>query len=180
MGATNAAANRIPVEVRYAGMSDALAHDDRFALVLADPPYVPTRDVARYPDDPRHAIDGGADGLDVVRTCLAVIAAHASPGAPVALQVRGPAQVDRVTAVVGREGLPLTARAGARRVAERAVLVLRAGRTTRRRVTSAEGAGRLRTVGFAANGASCAGPRRVQEGACASSATSLESDSAQQ
>ena len=121
----NAAANRIPVEVRYAGMSDALAHDDRFALVLADPPYVPSRDVARYPDDPRHAIDGGADGLDVVRTCLAVITAHASPGAPVALQVRGPAQVDHVTAVVAREGLPLTAERAHVVSPERAVLVLR-------------------------------------------------------
>ena len=92
---------------------------------LDTPPYVPTRDVARYPDDPRHAIDGGADGLDVVRTCLAVIAAHASPGAPVALQVRGPAQVDHVTAVVGREGLPLTAERAHVVSPERAVLVLR-------------------------------------------------------
>ena len=92
---------------------------------LDTPPYVPTRDVVRYPDDPRHAIDGGADGLDVVRTCLAVVTAHASPGAPIALQVRGPAQVDRVTAVVAREGLPLTAERARVVSPERAVLVLR-------------------------------------------------------
>ena len=98
----------------------AIGHAD-----LDTPPYVPTRDVVRYPDDPRHAIDGGANGLDVVRACLAVIAAHASPGAPVALQVRGPAQVDRVTAVVGREGLPLTAERAHVVSPERAVLVLR-------------------------------------------------------
>ena len=121
----NAAANRIPVEVRHAAMDDALEDGERFALVLADPPYVPTRDVARYPADPRHAIDGGADGLDAVRSCLAAITGHAAPGAPVALQVRGPAQADRVAAVVRREGLPFTAERTRVVSPERAVLVLR-------------------------------------------------------
>ncbi len=128
----NAAANRIPVDVRHAPMDDALDDEERFALVLADPPYVPTRHVARYADDPRHAIDGGADGLDVVRTCLAVSTDHASVGAPVALQVRGPAQADHVTDVVRREGLPFTADRVHVVSPERAVLVLRAGAPVRR------------------------------------------------
>jgi release factor glutamine methyltransferase len=122
----NAAANRVPVDVRHAPMEDALDDDERFALVLADPPYVPTRHVARYADDPPHAIDGGADGLDVVRTCLGVITGHAPVGAPVALQVRGPAQADHVTGVVRREGLPFTPDRVHVVSPERAVLVLRA------------------------------------------------------
>jgi methylase of polypeptide subunit release factors len=123
----NAAANGLAVDVRHAPMEEALDDGEQFALVLADPPYVPTRQVTRYPDDPRHAIDGGADGLDVVRACLAVITRHAGASAPVVLQVRGPAQADRVAALVQQDGLPFAAERAHVVSPERAVLVLRVG-----------------------------------------------------
>jgi release factor glutamine methyltransferase len=120
----NAAANQLETDVRHAAMDHALADGERFALVLADPPYVPTPEVATYPDDPPHAIDGGDDGLDVVRTCLAVAMRHARSHASVVLQVRGPAQADRVRRLVEREGLPFTDGRVHVVSPERAVLIL--------------------------------------------------------
>jgi release factor glutamine methyltransferase len=84
------------VDVRRGSFADALAPGERFPLVLADPPYVPTADITRYPDDPVQAIDGGADGLDLVRVCLQVAADHTSAGAAVLLQVRGEDQAVRI------------------------------------------------------------------------------------
>lgn len=53
-------------DVRCGDLTGALAADERFPLVLADPPYVPSDEVDSRPHDPAGAIDGGADGLDVV------------------------------------------------------------------------------------------------------------------
>lgn len=65
----------------------ALAADERFPLVLADPPYVPTEQVTSLPRDPEHAIDGGPDGLDLARTCLAVADDHLLDDGLVLLQL---------------------------------------------------------------------------------------------
>jgi len=48
----------------------------RFDLVTANPPYIPTGDIAGLTADirdfePRLALDGGADGLDVLRRIVA-------------------------------------------------------------------------------------------------------------
>ncbi|HET8930974.1 MAG TPA: class I SAM-dependent methyltransferase [Acidimicrobiales bacterium] len=64
------------VEVRVAELPEGLRDTERFPIILADPPYVPTEMVRGYPDDPVGAIDGGADGLDGVRTCLDVATRH--------------------------------------------------------------------------------------------------------
>lgn len=80
------------VEVRHGPMADVLHVDERFPLVLADPPYIPTVDVSTFPADPRPAIDGGTDGLDVVRACLALGARHLAKDGAMVLQVRDTAQ----------------------------------------------------------------------------------------
>src|SRR4051794_20079115 len=54
------------VEVRTKRLEEALRPGEVFPLVLADPPYLPTADIGRWPEDPRTAIDGGRDGLTVV------------------------------------------------------------------------------------------------------------------
>ena len=84
------------VEVRCGRLGECVAVDERFALVLADPPYLPTADVARYPDDPPLAVDGGSDGLDVARECLAVAAGCLAPGGRLLLQLRDAAQARRL------------------------------------------------------------------------------------
>jgi methylase of polypeptide subunit release factors len=91
------------VEVRQQRLEDAAGPGERFALVLADPPWVPSAEIGRFPDDPPQAIDGGPDGLDLARTCLRVAAGHLLPGAPVLLQLGGRAQVPALAAA--RTGL---------------------------------------------------------------------------
>jgi methylase of polypeptide subunit release factors len=83
-------------EVRTARLETALAPDERFALIVADPPYLRSSDVARWPEDPQAAIDGGADGLDVIRQCIAVATEHLTADGQLLLQVAGPAQDARV------------------------------------------------------------------------------------
>lgn len=86
-------------EVRLATLEDAMNTDERFPLVIADPPYLCTRHLSRFPDDPRLAIDGGDDGLVVVRACLALATCHLCGGGALVLQVAGPRQADAVAAL---------------------------------------------------------------------------------
>ena len=87
------------VTVRCADVQDALAPDERFPLVLVDPPYVPSDEVARFPEDPVLAIDGGEDGLCVMRAFLRAAADHAMEGGAVLCQTRGVAQARRAAAL---------------------------------------------------------------------------------
>lgn len=103
------------VEVRQGLIDGALHRDERFALVVADPPWVPSDHVADFPEDPVHAIDGGPDGLALARACLAAARDHLLPGGVLLLQV-GPQQVDD-TAVLATDhgfGLVEVRRAGDR------------------------------------------------------------------
>jgi methylase of polypeptide subunit release factors len=95
----NAARAGIRVDVREGRMDEVLEADERFAVVIADPPWVSSDDVARYPDDPPSAIDGGSDGLDLVRACLDVIDAHLVDGGHALVQV-GPDQPEAVAALM--------------------------------------------------------------------------------
>lgn len=92
----NALANQMAdrVEVREGRLEEAVASHERFPVVIADPPWVPREETSRYPEDPLTAIDGGDDGLDVARACLAVVDAHLAPGGSAVLQVGTLAQVD--------------------------------------------------------------------------------------
>ena len=82
------------VEVREARLQEALAPDEMFPVVIADPPWVPREQTGRFPEDPLTAIDGGDDGLDVARACLSVIDDHLAPGGSAVLQVGTRAQAD--------------------------------------------------------------------------------------
>src|SRR4051794_34798548 len=64
------------VDVRCGPFAEGVHPGEEFALVLADPPYVPTAEIGRFPDDPEVAIDGGDNGLDLIAECLDVAAAH--------------------------------------------------------------------------------------------------------
>jgi release factor glutamine methyltransferase len=116
------------VDVRTASLTDAVHPDERFPLMIADPPYLPTVDVQRWPEDPVTAIDGGADGLDVIRTCLEVAAAHLVAGGHLLLQVAGPVQAERVGELLGAVPGPRLRRQALRIIDdERAILLLARG-----------------------------------------------------
>lgn len=112
------------VDVRVAPMHQALGPDERFPLALADPPYVPSADVARFPEDPRGAIDGGPDGLRVIRTCVDVVARHLDVGGAAVLQVRGPSQAEQVAEDNRRRGVTGLEVGECRDLAEDRALVL--------------------------------------------------------
>ena len=95
----NAATAGVAADVRCTDLEQAVGEHERFPLVLADPPYVPADRVDSLPEDPDDAIDGGPDGLDVVRRCLRVAARHLDGHGRVVLQVGGAGQ----SAVVGHE-----------------------------------------------------------------------------
>lgn len=96
--ARNAEANGLAerVEQRCGPTTDVLATSERFGVVIADPPYVPTAEVGLYPEDPPGAIDGGPDGLDGVRAFLSGLQHHVTAGGSVVLQVRGAAQAEQL------------------------------------------------------------------------------------
>lgn len=103
----NAAAN-LPdgaVAVRCGDLDAAMAPDERFPIVLADPPYLPSRQSVEWPDDPPLAVDGGDDGLALPRRCLATATRHLAEGGVVLLQARGRAQVLRLGADIAGLGL---------------------------------------------------------------------------
>ena len=95
----NATAAALPVNVREGRMDEVLHQEEQFAVIIADPPWVPTNDVARFPEDPVSAIDGGADGLDLVRSCLVIIDRHLAVAGSAVLQI-GPGQAERVVQLV--------------------------------------------------------------------------------
>ncbi len=121
----NADRNGIAVDVRHADIDDALLASERFALVIADPPYLLSAEVTRYPDDPASAIDGGDDGLALIDRCLAVAVRHAMTGAPVLVQVRGPVQAEAVAELARERAYPLTLEAVRTESDERAVVLFR-------------------------------------------------------
>lgn len=107
----NAEANGLAdrVEVREGRLEEAVRPGERFALVVADPPWVPRAEVGRFPEDPVLAIDGGDDGLDVARACLDAAAGALDPGGPLLLQLGTDAQAEaladeRFTTVERRRG----------------------------------------------------------------------------
>lgn len=91
------------VEVREGHMDEVVRDDERFALVVADPPWVRRAEVGRYPEDPLRAIDGGDDGLDLARTCVAVARRHLLPGGSVLLQLGTADQVGLLESVDAAE-----------------------------------------------------------------------------
>jgi methylase of polypeptide subunit release factors len=122
----NVAANPVgsPVDVREGPMDEVLGEHERFVGVIADPPWVASADVDRFPADPLIAIDGGADGMAVAWVCLDVIARHLLDDGWAVLQLGTPAQVDRLQErLAGSPGLRLDLRE-VREYGDRGVLVL--------------------------------------------------------
>ena len=96
------------VDVRRGTAEDCLDREERFALVMADPPWVPADRVGDYPSDPPQAIDGGSDGLEVVRALLPVVERHVTASGAALLQVGGPDQAAAVRRILERTGSSLS------------------------------------------------------------------------
>lgn len=95
------------LELRKGDWADGV--NETFDLVLSNPPYIASNDiaalapeVARY--EPKLALDGGADGLDAYRAITASLARLLKPGGVFAFEV-GQGQADAVAALAAAQGL---------------------------------------------------------------------------
>lgn len=104
----NAATAGIATDVRCGPMTDVLAPDELFPVVLADPPWLRSADVATFPDDPVAAVDGGVDGCDLIRSCIEVALAHLAPGGHLVLQIGDLVELAEVEAHLERLSSGLT------------------------------------------------------------------------
>ncbi len=71
----NAEANGVASQIVFChkDMKEGLCEDERFDLILSNPPYIPKNDIAAYPSlayEPIMALDGGEDGMDFYRSIL--------------------------------------------------------------------------------------------------------------
>jgi methylase of polypeptide subunit release factors len=105
------------VEVRTGWIEEVLEPGELFPVIIADPPWVPHDETAQFPEDPTLAIDGGEDGMDVVRTCVRAIEEHLAPGGAALLQLGTVEQARQVADLVRRVA------AGEVRELERGVLL---------------------------------------------------------
>ncbi len=80
------------VEVRCIDLVELTGSTERYPVVLADPPYLPTDEVSTFPADPLRAIDGGPDGLALLRRCVEVIDVVLHDDGVALVQVAGAAQ----------------------------------------------------------------------------------------
>ena len=83
----------------------------RFDLVVSNPPYIPSAEIAELmPEvrdhDPRLALDGGADGFDAYRAILGDLPRLLSPGGAAVLEL-GIGQAEAVAALAEANGLPV-------------------------------------------------------------------------
>jgi methylase of polypeptide subunit release factors len=108
----NADANRLvaSVDVRHGDLQDVIPADEGFAGIIADPPWVPSAGIDRFPDDPVVAIDGGADGLELAWSCLEVMSRHLLRGGWGILQLGTEAQAERVAERCATQELGLEVR----------------------------------------------------------------------
>ncbi len=86
----------------------AVGSEERFDIIAGNPPYVTTAeletlatDIRKY--EPRQALDGGPDGLDVVRRIVRDAAAHLQPGGSIFLEI-SPEQGDAVQQIFTEAG----------------------------------------------------------------------------
>ncbi len=101
------------VEVRQGDLEQAVGTGERFAVILADPPYVPTAEVAGF-DDPVTAIDGGSDGLELAWRCMQVADEHLEPDGLLSVQLRGRSQAAALLALYRASTRPRLEPAGVR------------------------------------------------------------------
>lgn len=95
---------RVLVGDLFAPLGDVRAH-----LIVSNPPYLDAAMLAALPPEvaefePRVAVDGGADGLDVIRPLVAGARARLRPGAALVLETAGGEQARRVAALLEAAG----------------------------------------------------------------------------
>jgi release factor glutamine methyltransferase len=103
LGAENATRHALTDRIVF-HQADLLPPDDaRFDLIIANLPYIPAEEIATLsPEvrrDPASALDGGADGLDLIRRLIETAPDRIAPGGALLLEI-GLGQADAVNALL--------------------------------------------------------------------------------
>ncbi|WP_028644751.1 methyltransferase [Nocardioides sp. URHA0020] len=96
------------VEIREGRIDEMVRDRERFAVVIADPPWVRRTETGRYPEDPLLAIDGGDDGMDIAWDCIDTARLHLMPAGSLLLQIGTVEQVDAVRERLRGDDLAVT------------------------------------------------------------------------
>ncbi len=109
LAARNAAANGLAARSAFLAGDWSASLCGVFDLVLSNPPYIPTGEIAALePEVARHeppgALDGGADGLSAYRHLMACLPTVLAPGGAAVLEL-GAGQCDSVKALAEAAGL---------------------------------------------------------------------------
>jgi release factor glutamine methyltransferase len=108
---SNAAALGFAARASFVACDHGAALDGGFDLVVANPPYVASRDIEGLPPevrdfDPRRALDGGTDGLTAYRSIADDARRILAPHGVLVLEL-GAGQLDAVTSLTAAAGLKL-------------------------------------------------------------------------
>ena len=103
----NAARLSLEVEILEGDLLAPLAARGPFALIASNPPYIPTAEIAtlapEVQKEPRAALDGGRDGLDLVRRLIREAPPLLAPAGALALEI-GAGQAPAVAALFAADG----------------------------------------------------------------------------
>jgi release factor glutamine methyltransferase len=101
LAADNAARHQLTGRVTFHHADLFPPDDTKFDLIVANLPYIPSGEIAALSPEVRHdpaaALDGGADGLDLIRRLIAEAPARLAPGGALLLEI-GAGQADAVNA----------------------------------------------------------------------------------
>lgn len=91
LAADNAARHGLQDRVRFNRTDLLPAGEDRFDLVAANLPYIPSSEIPLLAEevrrDPATALDGGADGLDLIRRLASDVPGRLVPGGALLLEI---------------------------------------------------------------------------------------------
>lgn len=101
----NAARHEVSERIRFVkgDLFGALEAGEPFDIIASNPPYIRNEEIEALQDDvrvhePRLALDGGADGLDVIRRIVAEAPAHLAAGGGLLIEI-SPEQASTVAAL---------------------------------------------------------------------------------
>lgn len=104
----NAQLHHVSVELLQGDLAAPLREHAPFDVITANLPYIPRADIAGLPrevrSEPGGALDGGPDGLDLVRRLINEVPSVLAPGGALVLEV-GAGQAPAVTALCVQVGL---------------------------------------------------------------------------
>ena len=105
----NAARLGAVVELAHGDLWAAVHDGDRFDVVVSNPPYIPAAELASLSREVRRepckALDGGPDGLDLLRRVVAGAPAHLVPGGTLVVEMHE-SHVRSVPAICLEAGFP--------------------------------------------------------------------------